>query len=325
VLTDVSRVSRGRFAGVGIGVAAAIKLTPAIFIVLLLVTRRTRAAVTASATFALCGLLAYLVAPGASRIYWLHLFHDTTRVGAPYISNQSPFGAVLRISGGVTHLSAWYLLVPLTIGVAGLTVAAVLARGDDWLGAAAVTGTTGLLVSPISWTHHWVWIMPVLVVLVRNGTGRRIPALCAYVLFLLAPMWWTPRSGGPREYGFHGWLTVVANGYLVAGLVFLAYMAYLATWPTGRGRGTRPASRSSRGGAADDVEHVSRVGLGGPPPRDVLVGADQEQRRTVPAGRRRRRRGQVDEGERHGPRPCRPGEGAGVRAAGEAEQGETVA
>ncbi|MGI8329740.1 glycosyltransferase 87 family protein [Actinomadura scrupuli] len=228
VLTDVSRLSRGRSAGIGIGVAAAVKLTPAIFIILLLVTRRTRAAVTAGATFVLCGLLAYLIAPGASRLYWLDLFHDTTRVGAPYISNQSPYGAILRISGGVTHLSAWYLLVPLTIGIAGLMVAAVLARGGDWLGAAAVTGTTGLLVSPISWTHHWVWIMPVLVVLVRNGTGRRVPALCGYLLFLLAPMWWTPRSGGPREYGFHGWLTLAANAYLVAGLVFLAYMACVA-------------------------------------------------------------------------------------------------
>jgi hypothetical protein len=224
ILTDVSRVSRGRPAGIGIGIAAAIKLTPAIFIVLLLITRRTGAALTAGGTFVLCGFLAYLIAPGASRLYWLHLFHDTTRVGAPYISNQSPYGAVLRISGGVTHAGAWYFLVPLTVGVAGLMVAAALARYDDWLGAAAVTGTTGLLVSPISWTHHWVWIMPALVVLARGGTGSRIAALGGYLLFTLAPMWWTPRSGGPREYGFHGWLTLVANGYLVAGLVFLVYM-----------------------------------------------------------------------------------------------------
>jgi hypothetical protein len=232
ILIDVRRVSRGRHAGIGVGIAAAIKLTPAIFIILFLLTRRTRAAVTAAGTFVLCGLIAYLIAPGASRLYWLHVFYDTKRVGAPYISNQSPYGAVLRIFGGVDHVGAWYLLVPLTIGVAGLTVAAVLGRHNDWLGAAAVTGATGLLVSPISWTHHWVWIMPALVVLARGGTDSRIAALCGYLLFIMAPMWWTPRSGGPREYGFHGWLTLIANCYLVAGLAFLAYMtrrAYLTS------------------------------------------------------------------------------------------------
>jgi hypothetical protein len=51
------------------------------------------------------------------------------------------------------------MLIP-CLGVSGLAIAAVQAARNDWLGAAAVTGTTGLLVSPISWTHHWVWILP---------------------------------------------------------------------------------------------------------------------------------------------------------------------
>jgi hypothetical protein len=205
-------------------VAAAIKLTPAIFIVLFLVSGRVRAALTAAATFACCGLVGYLVAPGASRLYWFHLCYDTHRIGATYISNQSPYGAAVRIAGGYAQVGNWYLLVPLTIGVAGPAAAAVLARHEDWLGAAATTGATGLLVSPISWSHHWVWIMPALVVLLRGGTRCRIAALCGYLLFVLAPLWWTPRSGGSREYGFHGLLTLVANSYLLAGLAFLAYM-----------------------------------------------------------------------------------------------------
>jgi hypothetical protein len=235
VLTDVWRVSRGRPAGIGVGIAAAVKLTPAIFVILFLLTRRTRAALTAAGTFVLCGLVGYLVAPGASRLYWRHLFYDTERVGAPYISNQSPLGAAARISGGIAHVGAWYPLLPLTIGVLGLVVATVLARHADWLGAAVVTGTTGLLVSPISWTHHWVWIMPALVLLVRDGTGSRIAAAGGCLLFVLAPLWWTPHGGGPREYGFHGLLTLVANCYLIAGLAFLAYTtrrAYLASRET---------------------------------------------------------------------------------------------
>ena len=86
VLTDVWLVSRGssRLAvGMGVGIAAAIKLTPAIFIAFFLLARRTRAAVVAAGTFVGSGLAGFLVAPHASKLYWEHLFYDTSRVGAP--------------------------------------------------------------------------------------------------------------------------------------------------------------------------------------------------------------------------------------------------
>lgn len=224
VLFDVWRASRGRAAGVGIGLAAAIKLTPAIFIVLFLMTKRTKDAATAAVTFVCCGAIGYLVDPAASRLYWTRLFYDTKRVSAAYISNQSPYAALVRILGGASHVGSWYLLVPLVLGVVGLAVATTLARRQDWLGAAAVTGVTGLLVSPISWTHHWVWIMPALVVLLRGGVGSRIAAACGYLLFVAAPMWWTPHSGVAGDYGFHGLETVAANSFLIAGLAFIGYM-----------------------------------------------------------------------------------------------------
>src|SRR5262249_20146031 len=153
----------GRHAGFGIGLAAAIKLTPAIFVVLLLLTRRTRSALIAGATFVGCGLLGVLVAPGASWLYWSRLFHDTHRVRPPYISKHSPYGALLRLSGASRtgdQIGAWYLLIPLAVGAVGLAAATVFARNDDWLAATATTGVTGLIVSPISWTHHWVWAIP---------------------------------------------------------------------------------------------------------------------------------------------------------------------
>ncbi|WP_160161112.1 glycosyltransferase 87 family protein [Actinomadura sp. K4S16] len=238
VLADLYRVARGRPAGIGIGVATAIKLTPAVFVVLLLLSRRTKDAATAAATFAVCTVLAHAVAPDASRLYWLHTFYDTSRVGAPYISNQSPYGALARISGGAAEVGDWYTAVPPALGVSGLAVAAVWARRGDWLSATAVTGATGLIVSPISWAHHWVWIVPALAVLLRNG--HRKSAAAAYVLFAVSPLWWTPRDGGPREYGFH-LLTPVANCYLLAGLSFLAYMAV-------RLRVSPPAPSSGRDG-----------------------------------------------------------------------------
>ena len=114
-------------------------------------------------------------------------------------------------------------MVPLAFAVIGLAVAAVLARRGDWLGATAVTGATGLLVSPISWAHHWVWILPALVLLIRGG--HRIAAVAGYLLFAVAPFWFTPHAAGPREYGFHWLTTLVANCFLLAGLAFLGYMA----------------------------------------------------------------------------------------------------
>jgi alpha-1,2-mannosyltransferase len=226
ILTDVWLVSRGSSrlaAGVGVGIAAAIKLTPAIFIVFFLLAGRTRAALVAAGTFAGCGLIGFLVAPDASRLYWRHLFFDTRRVGAPYISNQSPYAAVIRIANGQGHIGAWWIVVPLVFAVIGLATATVLARRQDWLGAAAVTGTTGLLVSPISWAHHWVWVLPALVLLLR--AGHRIAAGVGYLLFAVAPFWFTPHAAGPREYGFHWLVTLVANCFLLAGLAFGGYMA----------------------------------------------------------------------------------------------------
>ncbi|HEV7932888.1 MAG TPA: hypothetical protein VGP70_11315 [Actinomadura sp.] len=126
------------------------------------------------------------------------------------------------------------------------------ARNGDWLSAAAVTGTTSLLVSPISRAHHSVWVVPALFVLVRNGS--RIPALCGSLLFLLALPWWTGHDGGPSEYGFHGLLTVVSNGYLVAGIAFLVHM-------TVRLRGIRRGVRSRSGNAAPpDLNAVDDAG-----------------------------------------------------------------
>jgi len=228
VLVDVWWVSEGRRGGVGVGVAAAIKLTPGIFILLFLLTRRTKAAVTSAVTFAVCGLIGYLVAPGASRLYWTRYFYDTKRVDAPYIGNQSIYGAAIRLFGGPAHVGKWYLLLTVLAAIVGLTSATVFARRGDWLRASAVTGVTGLLISPVSWTHHWVWVIPGLVALARDGRRARIAAGCAFLLFTLAPLWWTPHSLTRPTYGFHGWVSLVANCYLAAGIVFLAYMAWRA-------------------------------------------------------------------------------------------------
>ena len=284
ILTDIRRVTQGRatgpwtdpWTGIGVGIAAAIKLTPAIFIVFFLLAGRTRAALVAAGTFVACGLAGWAVAPHASARYWAHLSHDTSRVGAPYISNQSPYAAAIRIAGGQAHLGWWWAAVSLAFAVAGLATAVILARRHDWLAATAVTGTTGLLVSPISWAHHWVWVIPALVLLLRSG--HRIAAAAGYLLFAVAPFWFTPHAAGPREYGFHWLLTLAANCFLIAGLAFLTWQAWQARGMVRRVRpepdppdppagdstaaqdGTAEDGTAAQDGTAALVQRLSRAG-----------------------------------------------------------------
>lgn len=222
VAVDVRRVARGRSAGLGIGIAAAIKLTPGIFVVLLLCAGKVRAAVVAGATFAVCTALGFLVAPQASVVYWRDAFYDSTRVGVPYVSNQSPYGALVRLLGR-DGVGEWYLLVPLVLGVAGLAMATVYARRPDWLAAFAVAGITGLLVSPISWSHHWVWALPALLVLARDGHRRA--AVAVGVVFALSPMWATRLVGTPDELWARIPFELVRNAYLLLGLALLVHLS----------------------------------------------------------------------------------------------------
>ncbi|GAB2937274.1 hypothetical protein GCM10027280_26820 [Micromonospora polyrhachis] len=169
-------VPRGsRWAGVGIGLATALKLFPGIFIVYLLVSRRWRAAAVASATAAAATLLAAAIAPGDSWRFWTHELWATDRVGrTDYTGNQSLFGLLSRffIPAEPNQL-LWLGLVAIVAGY-GLWRAARAARAGDELAGLTLTGLIGALASPISWTHHVYWFIPAIVLLV--DAGLRQPA-----------------------------------------------------------------------------------------------------------------------------------------------------
>lgn len=278
VLIDIWRVSRGRLAGIGVGLATAIKLVPGIFALYFLVTRRWKDALISAATFVTCGLIGYLVNPGASRLYWTKLFYDSRRVSAPYISNQSPYGTAVRLLGGVSHVGFWYDVIPVVIAAVGLAVAATLTQRQDWLGAVTVTGATGLLVCPISWTHHWVWVLPAIVVLLRGGKAARISAVCGYVVFGLAPMWFTPRWQHAGQFGFHWMVTLIANCFTIGGVAFLAYMVVRTYLPRSEDHDV------GSGEVTGSQEHASRLTWARleAPARRLLVRAAEAAHRREP-------------------------------------------
>jgi alpha-1,2-mannosyltransferase len=159
-LLDCTWTSRRR--GVLVGIASSWKLTPGLFIVYFAATRQWAAAARAAATAAACALAAAVVLPGPSRQYWLHFIFDTRRPGDPrFYSNQSLLAAVLRL-----HLPGW-LWLPMAAGalVWGLRRAVRAHQRGYELAAVALVGLTILLVSPIAWQHHAVWLVVVFGVL----------------------------------------------------------------------------------------------------------------------------------------------------------------
>ncbi|MFP5283775.1 MAG: glycosyltransferase 87 family protein [Actinomycetes bacterium] len=163
--------------------AAAIKLTPAIFVLYLLAVRRWRPAVAAVITGALVTLAAAAVVPGPSLTFWGRLARGDTGLGHSliYYTNQSVMADVVRVVGLGSGAAALGLL--LSALVAGLGVWAGAAwhrRGDVGL-AVVVVGMAGLLASPVSWLHHFVWIVPLGLVLldrlrpVTTAGGRTQP------------------------------------------------------------------------------------------------------------------------------------------------------
>jgi alpha-1,2-mannosyltransferase len=174
VLADVIALRRGRpWAGVGIGLATATKVTPGLFLVYLAVTRRWRAAAVAVSTFGLTVLVGFAVDP--SLRYWTETLWQTGRVGPPTDPNdQSLRGLLARLASPDAPSSAlWLAAVALVLAV-GITRAAALHRRGDDLAGATVTGLSACLVSPISWVHHLYWVVPAVVVLIDVAAGTPV-------------------------------------------------------------------------------------------------------------------------------------------------------
>jgi len=216
VVLDVLVLSlRGsRWAGVLIGLAAAIKLTPLIFVPHLFFTGRWKDGLRALGTFAALEAVMFAVIPVDAVRFWRDSATDPSRVGSVHwIFNQSLNGLVNR----ATHLAPWSLAV--AVGVAAvLAVPAVWLvvrlhrRGED-AAALLVTAFYGLLLSPVSWSHHWVWCVPLITLLLvkaRWWAAAAVAALFVSQIVMLVP------NGGGTEFGWGlGW-SVLGNVYVLA-------------------------------------------------------------------------------------------------------------
>ena len=221
--------------GILVGVVAAIKLIPLVFVPYLFLTRQTKAAWVALGTFVGCSAVAAAVNPGASWSYWTKYATDAKRVGGVfYISNQSLRAVVDRVdhrvvsTGLVTALSGLVLVL-------GIGLATWAYRSSSSFLGVLVCATTGLLVSPITWAHHMVWAVPVLVWLIwapDRPAGGRLWAAAGAALFWWAPIWSVP-NGGNKELTEHGWQLLLGNSFFLASVAFEIGVAGML-WVRGR-------------------------------------------------------------------------------------------
>jgi alpha-1,2-mannosyltransferase len=219
--------------GVATGLAAAVKLTPIIFVPYLLLTRRFRAAITCLTTFMACGLVTFAISPASSRVYWTKALFDPARTatsvltpGLGFISNQSLSGVAARLHhGDVSQLA----LMPVLLVVAGggLWLASVAHRHSPMLGV-LVCASTSLLVSPVTWSHHMVWIVPAILWLAlasdRPRWGPFIAGAVA-VLFWSAPIWWVPHAK-LLELHLNAWQLLAGDSFFLAVVAFVGWVAF---------------------------------------------------------------------------------------------------
>ncbi|WP_373314616.1 glycosyltransferase 87 family protein [Streptomyces longispororuber] len=241
VLWDLTRPEGAPGKGAALGVAAGIKLTPALFIAYLVLARRPREAATATAACAGTVLVGALVLPAASVDFFTRRLYETERVGKAWIvDNQSLQGLAARVLHTPDPGPAW--LVPGAAAAAtGLWLAA---RAATPARAVLLAAGTALLVSPISWSHHWVWCVPLLAALAAEGRYRLAAAVAA--LFTARTLWLVPHQGA-RDLHLPWWQQPLAAPYPLLGLGLLLAVAAAGPAADGLRPRTRAAARAAAG------------------------------------------------------------------------------
>jgi alpha-1,2-mannosyltransferase len=221
---DLTASGRRRWwKGAVTGIAAGIKLVPLIFVPYLLITRRFREAAATLGGFAATVAVGFAVLPHDSSRWWLHgmFASDGSRAGfMGWAGNQSLRAIITRFAGSVAAGQGPWIVAAVIALILGLTAAYLLDRAGYPVPALLATALTGLLVSPVSWDHHWVWIALAVAV-----TGH----------YAVAAARRPQQAGGERRTARWLWA-------LIAGMIF-----FFAAWPDAIWEGARNLGNFSLG------------------------------------------------------------------------------
>lgn len=227
-------------AGLLIGLAAGIKLTPLAFGLYFLVRRDFRALGWMAAGFFGSIALSWAVLPHASLTFWTKILPDTGRIGGPgYVDNLSVKGLLLHLGlpdSGLTSV-LWLVLSLALVAVAALVIKWAVDADENFV-AVSATAVLMLLISPVSWSHHWVWMAVALPSMAfalhrvpsRDGRMRLagwVIVAASVVAFYLTPKYLAVMAGA-QEWGKDPqtqWQLTVSSLGVVCGIAMLAYWA----------------------------------------------------------------------------------------------------
>ena len=227
------RLLAGVPAGVLVGLATAVKLTPGVFVVHYLLTRRWREAATAAGSAVAVTLGAWLLLPSASFAYWGDVLADPARLGPNSgTSNQSLRGVLLRLGpDGLAGVALWLALAGV-VAWAGFALARRAWRAGDSVTEVAVVGLLACLLSPVAWIHHYHWVVVVILAVLAGGRAdpvgdrRRALAAAGVTAWFLCrlPWWgidWLSADLSPRAVG-----RVLQNADAIGGLLALVLLGW---------------------------------------------------------------------------------------------------
>lgn len=255
--------------GMLIGFAAALKLTPAVFGLYFLLRRQWGPAVTSVVSGIAVTAVAWLILPTDSRQYWTETISDPSRIGGlAYSANQSLRGFLARFTGDPLQTTLWYILAAVTVIIVALVMLRLIAVGA-MTAAVCTNALLALLVSPVSWAHHWVWVMPMLLVVGASLWTRRHTRTAALPLTILAlllalsatafPVHVYLPSAHDAELDWAWWMKVLGSEYV---LVAIAWLGVAGVRPQAMRPGredVRDGSGGSAGGASCPAPDPSPV------------------------------------------------------------------
>jgi len=232
ILLDLTRPADAKWRGFWVGVTIGVKLTPLPFLAFLLITKQWRAFRNAVLGLLATMAIGFAVVPNQSWHYWTVVIRDANRVGGlAYTGNQSLMGFLSRLGDDASWVQpAWFVLSAI-FGLAVLWLARRYWLVDERVTAISVMALAVLYASPVSWSHHWVWIIPLGVSLIRavNRQWGLNPAVAAgvlwYGLFVLRSIWWVPFRDD-RELSWTFWQSIPGNSHLILGLLAFLLLAF---------------------------------------------------------------------------------------------------
>jgi alpha-1,2-mannosyltransferase len=218
--------------GVLVGLAAAIKLTPGAFVLFFLLRRDYRAAAAAAVSFLTVTGAGFLLAWHDSVRYWSSIVFHIGRIGGiVYAGNQSILAVIARAGlhpRTPAATAVWLALSIIVVVTACLGMQHAFAASEEcW--ALSLNAFAILLISPVSWSHHWVWCVPALLTLVFLGRRQHarwplLATVAGLAVFATSPQWWFPATAG-RELRWAVWQQATASSYVLFAALILVLSA----------------------------------------------------------------------------------------------------